>query len=75
MVNDAVAVILEEGVMMEEGILQEICENKIVKKEEEEEDKDNEDEIAVKSILQDYQVTKKKQLYGPLLWMGFKLKD
>ena len=70
MVNDAVAVILEEGVMMEEGILQEICENKIVKKEEEEEDKDNEDEIAVKSMLQDYQVTKKNNFMAPYYGWG-----
>ena len=72
MVNDAVAVILEEGVMMEEGILQEICENKIVKEEEEEEeeDKDNEDEIAVKSMLQDYQVTKKNNFMAPYYGWG-----
>ena len=70
MVNDAVAVILEEGVMMEEGILQEICENKIIKKEEEEEDKDNEDEIAVKSMLQDYQVTKKNNFMAPYYGWG-----
>ena len=70
MVNDAVAVLLEEGVMMEEEILQEICENKIVKEEEEEEDKDNEDEITVKSILQDYQVTKKNNFMAPYYGWG-----